>query len=58
MEESGELPEGVLSINETALGTIEGGDSLDVAMVMLMWRSTTLSLQYSQSGKADSRTIL
>lgn len=38
MEDEG-LPEGVLSINEATLGTIEGWDRLDVAILMPMWRS-------------------
>ena len=37
--EDGELPEGVLSINEAAQGTIDGRDRLDVAILMPMWRS-------------------
>ena len=38
MEEE-ELPEGVLSINEAALGIIEDRDRLEIATVMPMWRS-------------------
>ena len=48
MEEE-ELPEGVLSINDAALGSVEAWKRLDVVDLVMMWKSKlspTLQLPY------------
>ena len=44
MEEEEELPEGVLSINDAALGSVEAWDHLNVVDLVLMWKSKLSSM--------------